>query len=442
MRRAISIMMSCALLMAASECWANERVRAFVAKSEASEDTFVGQKVNIIVEVLSETHFSGATRIDLPDIAGAVFYKPEERAVVGSKEMDGKTFSTQRHELAFYAQRAGSFEIPSLTVRFGVAGVGGEKATEYKNQTQAIQIKTVMPPGTEKLTRLITATDLKVTEVWNPQPNKEFIAGNAIKRKITFTAPDIPGMVFPKIHIAQMDGLKIYRDRATIHDKINRGSLIGERVDTLTYVCQSAGTYQLPAIQIQWWDLSSGQLKTIQLPDVRFKVKPSPHQNSNVVLAARNRPRNSWKSLLGGGMVLVVIGFMIFKFRGAILNQFTLWKTHWTEGEPAYFKRIETSQTPPEILNAIHQWLQKLAAHTKGQTLTHFANEHGHQDLRDQFGDLQRATVSPDIPWDKAQIIIALKRTRKNILRENTKLTNSTTNAALKPLNPKDHLGS
>jgi len=85
MRRAVSIMMSCALLMAASQSRANERVRAFVEKSDASKNTFVGQKVAIIVEVLSETHFSGATRIDLPDIAGAVFYKPEERAVVGSR---------------------------------------------------------------------------------------------------------------------------------------------------------------------------------------------------------------------------------------------------------------------------------------------------------------------------------------------------------------------
>jgi len=137
-------------------------------------------------------------------------------------------------------------------------------------------------------------------------------------------------------------------------------------------------------------------------------------------------------------MVLVAIGFMIFKFRRAILNQFTLWKTHWTEGEPAYFKRIEASQTPAEMLNAIHQWLQKLPAHPKGQTLTHFAHEQQRQDLSDPFENLQRAIISPDTPWDKTQLVHRLKQTRQDILQKNKRLTKSTTNAALSPLNPND----
>ena len=437
MNRIIPIVMCYVLIVATVQCWADDRVRAFIAESDASQKTLVGQKVNVIVEVLSETHFSGSTRIDLPDIAGAVFYKPEERAVVGSKEIDGKTFSTQRHELAFYAQRAGSFEIPSLTVRFGVAGVGGAKATEYRNQTQAMQIKAVMPPGAENLTSLITATELKVTEVWNPQPNQQFTAGNAIKRTITFTAPDIPGMVFPEIHIAQVNGLKIYRDRATIHDKINRGSLVGERVDTLTYVCQSAGTYQLPAIQIQWWDLSSKQLKTILLPEVNFGVKPSPHQKSDVFLANDHQSSPSRKSLLAGGIILFALGFTLFKFRVTLLHDFTQWKKGLTESEAAYFKRVTASITPAEMVNAIHQWLQKMPTYRKGQALTHFADKQNDTHLRGQIEHLQRATISLDDPWDKTQLIIALKQTRKDILRKNKKLTDTATRGTLKPLNPK-----
>jgi len=94
MKMRVSIMMGVALWLGISgQMSASEvdspaipsSVQAFVV-SKKKESSVVGEKVNVVVEIFSETFFSGPTRFALPDVSGAVFYKPEERAVVSKED--------------------------------------------------------------------------------------------------------------------------------------------------------------------------------------------------------------------------------------------------------------------------------------------------------------------------------------------------------------------
>lgn len=403
-------------------------VRSFLS-NQTQSSSIVGQKVTVIVNVYVDTHFSGSTRFTLPDISGAVFYKPEERAIVGSQEIGGVTYTSQRHEFAFYPQRAGTFTIPPFTVRYGIAGKIGENPTEHSDQTQPIEITAVMPPGAENLHSLIATTDLKVSETWSPAIQSTYTAGNALKRHITFRAPDVPGMVFPAVNTPQIDGLKLYRARATIHDKINRGSLIGERAETLTYVCQEPGQYTLPAVNIHWWDLDQKTIKVITLPAVVFEVTPAPNANKTPD-NKQNEPALSKTIVFSAIIILLGAVFLIYKFRPPLQQRYTNWKHHRQESESAYFKKITPDLSPADTLNAINQWL----AHIRKphSTLTDWAASHNNPSLTQHIEELQRAIVSTNPTWNSTPLIAALKKTRsKNILSTKAKATH------LPPLNPK-----
>jgi len=114
-----------------------------------------------------------------------------------------------------------------------------------------------MPPGAENLGQVISARDLKIEETWRPEPGKENVmAGAAFTRTITFTAPDVPGMMFPPFPAGQIDGLGIYTKRQLL-DQTDGGSLHGERRDVVTYVCKRAGEFTIPATQYTWFDRHS-----------------------------------------------------------------------------------------------------------------------------------------------------------------------------------------
>lgn len=417
----------------------SKHVRIFLSESAkpAQDDAFwVGQKVPVVIEVLSETHFSGSTRFSLPDIPGAVFYKPEERAIVMSRKIDGLTYSVQRHEFSFYAQRANVFTIPSFSVRFGVAGKLGEAVSESHEKTEPLTIKAILPQGAENFQSLISTTDLKVTESWTPQPTGEFTTGNALKRRITFRASDMPGMAFPQIHLPETEGLRIYRNRAEVQDKITRGSLTGERIDSLTYVCQEAGNYQLPAVKVTWWDLNQQELKTITLPAVTFEVKAA-SQQTDADQAQNTQTSVSWKWITTCGILLLIIGGLIYWFKDALFHKWKLWQQNRKESEAAYFQRITPTLTPPEMLFAIQQWLTKVPSNTNGQSLEDFAKSHNSPSLQQEFRSLQAAIVGQTTDWDSSKLISSLKQTRQQITQKKKLISKNSKTLTLHHLNPK-----
>ena len=416
-------------------------VHAFLA-SEKLNKCLVGEKVSVIVEVLSPTYFSGSTRFSLPDIAGAVLYKPEERAVVMNRDIDGVTYSVQRHEFSFYAQRPGDFKIPPFRVRFGIQPVAGatiqkeKQPQECSEQTKAIQIKASMPPGAEHLKSLVSTTLLKVTETWNPGSQTNFTAGNAIQRKITFSASEVPAMVLPALLIPKIDGVQIYRDRAQINDQISRGALTGERTDKITYIFQKPGNYTFPEIQITWWDLQHKKIQVITLPAKSFEVLPAPNQNNN-----SSSPRSTieslrslitWKTLGGTLLILLGLGAGIFYFRTKISEKITCWKQQRRESESAYFKKITLNLSPSATHYAIIQWLACISAQQDNfPTLSDWARSENNDNLLKHAEALQRAMVDPHSTWDAHALIQELKLARAKQQRKK-----STQRNPLESLNP------
>jgi len=414
-------------------------VQTFLASGELAQ-CIVGQKVSIIVEVFSPNYFTGSTRFTLPDIAGAVFYKPEDRAVVRSQTVDGATYSVQRHEISFYAQRPGVFNIPPFRVRYGTMDSASNKKTQHSELTEPIRIQAGMPKGAEHLRSLISATELKVKETWTPANQATFTAGNALQRKITFQAPDIPGMVFPALSIPETDGIRIYRERAQINDRINRGSLTGERMEKISYVFQHPGDYVLPEIQITWWDLQHKQLQVITLPAQSFEVLPAPVQNNGGAASSSSQhPLSSWlswKGAAGGVLIILCLGGGVYWFRSRIMDVFTTWQHHHRESESAYFHKITADLSPSATHHAIIQWL----AHTQPNgdnhpSLSDWARGQNNDNLLAHAKALQHAVVDPHSSrdWDAQALIKALKVARTKQLKKR-----SAHHSALKPLNP-DH---
>ena len=141
---------------------------------------------------------------------------------------------------------------------------------------------------------MISARNLKVEETWTPEPGKAK-AGDAFTRTITFTAPEVPAMAFPPFPAVKIDGLGIYAKPPEVLDKSNRSSLSGNRRDTITYVCQRAGQFTIPAVRLTWFDLDAQKLRTIDFPARHLSVSSNPALEST---AAPQGQSVSWTALL------------------------------------------------------------------------------------------------------------------------------------------------
>lgn len=398
-----------------------------------SDPVWVGQKVEVIVEILSPTFFAGPTALSLPDIAGAVFYKAEERALVSSRTIQGQSYSVQRHEISFYPQRPGEFEIPSFKVRFGVAGKPGEKAVEHSVKTKRIKISAKMPPGAEHLATLISATDLQVNETWQPQPKSKVKVGDAFKRTLTFRAPDLPGMVFPAMVFPDVAGLKLYPARAQVNDKINRGSLTGERIDVITYLCEKPGHYSLPALTIPWWNLNTQEMQKIILPAVEFEVESLP---STAKLTEKSTTQTSFisRKLIAGLILMSLFAAALYwRFSKELHQRLQHWQAQSANSEAAYFKKILQADSASDSLNAINRWFIRSDFSQLACSLSQYAKEKPCLELNEQLQVLHQAVVRGDKNWQPDALRSCLKTTRAQFLRK----TKGEHQPALKTLNPR-----
>jgi hypothetical protein len=244
-------------------------------------DLYVGERLTLVVELLAPGVFASAASFDLPDPQGVLLMPPTEHPIVSSEEIDGVSYSVQRHELFAFPKRGGSETIPSLPVRFAFKRSPLNQAkVSARVRTDPVQFTVLLPPGAEGLGNVISARNLKVEETWKPELGKTTIKpGDAFTRTITFIAPNLPGMLFPPFPTNPIDGIGIYGKHQVL-DQTERGALRGQRQDIITYVCQRPGEFTIPAARLTWWDLEGKQLRSIDFPAHALDVEGISAQTS------------------------------------------------------------------------------------------------------------------------------------------------------------------
>jgi hypothetical protein len=275
---------------------------------KVKEKVWVGQRVTLIIELLSPGYFAGSPAFDLPSVPGILILQPDGRPVLGSEMIDHTSYTIQRHELAVLSQRAGHIKIPSFSVRFSTRQ-GAASPVEQRLQTDAVSFDANLPPGAEALATLISARDLTATEKWRPEPGAAK-AGDAFTRTITFSASDVPAMAFPPFPPKEIPGLGVYPKAPMLLDQNERGVTRGERRDSLIYICQRPGQFKIPAARFTWWDLDHHQLRTVDFPARTFEVAANPALPIPPVAVSSAPDRNLRAQIRGLGVVGGLIGVL------------------------------------------------------------------------------------------------------------------------------------
>jgi hypothetical protein len=363
---------------------------------------WVGQRLTIKVALLTTTFFAGAPVFQLPTIPHALLMQIEDHPVLGTEQIDDTTYNVQQHELAFFMLRPGVYAVPPFTVRFASAPRYGEPPVGHQLTTQAMQVEARMPPGAEHLPSLISTRALRVTQTWQPQPTQARL-GDAFTRTITLSAPDVPGMVMPTLPLAQVDGLTVYPTPPVVQDRVERGIFTGQRMQTVTYVCERPGPITVPALSIPWWDVEKQSLRQVTLPALSLKVIA---------------PRRSWPWWSVGVVLLLAAGAgLCWRQRRAWRAAWERWQTQRQASEAEWFAHLHQACRAGDAVatyNALLRWLDCAHSGPGSATLADdLLAHHPDADLRRQVEALQAVVLRRDTSWNGLALAAALHRVRR-----------------------------
>jgi len=396
-------------------CFSSEPKADVRIHLDAGKSYWVGQKVSFYVELLSPTFFSGSPKFDLPGIPGVVVMKIEERPVLGSEQIGENSFTTQRHEFAIFPQRQGKIVIPSFPVRFGVAGAIGEKPIEHRMATGKIGFTAAMPPGAEELSTVITTRNLNISEKWEPIPKKAK-EGDAFTRTVIMKAPDLPGMAFPPLPQMNIPNIGIYPKPPVVKNRMERGDFIGERIDKVTYVCETEGSITIPAITIHWWDMESEKLKTEVLPEITLEVAPGKTDKSMDEPGKTMSASSKWVIILILSILSGITFYVSWRFGKSGTAYIKKLSTERAETEPAYFHRFLSackSNDPLKTFNELMRWLDRVNKSSKAPTLSDFLKQNSDIQLKKELLSLQNSVLRKEASWKGKMLASRLKKQRK-----------------------------
>ncbi len=190
--------------------------------------------------------------------------------------INGTPYGVIERVIAMYPQESGKIELSPARFEARVLRNGritGRKVYESEALTVTVLPTPPMPADYPDAVWL-PARDLQLTEDWSRE-NKEIKAGEPLTRHITVSALGQLETQIPAIEPPTADGMNVYPDKPELGRLIESGGIRGVRKDQYALIGVAAGTVVLPALEVPWWNVESGEWQVARLPERSIEVLSS-----------------------------------------------------------------------------------------------------------------------------------------------------------------------
>lgn len=340
---------------------------------EPGSNIVVKQQVVLNIEVSTDTWFSAGTRIGRLELDGAVILRRQNFAVNSTRREHGKTFTVQLWSITLYPQRPGHFELPALALTISVAG-DDSKPVLGKVMTPAIGFDVELPAGLQNQSSWVTGRNFRVEENYSRDLDA-LKPGDAVQRQVTFAAESLAAMMLPELVAGEQQGLAVYQKPSQLKDDNNRGAYQARRTESITYLVEKPGRYQLPAHTYYWWDLDTGALQQATLPAQILDASAGIAEDEQLSEAQTTTPASSNRAawFTAAAVVLLLVAYLLWR----------KWRQHQSaQPKPRPVASEEQLQQQMQSALQLQDWQQLV------QTLYHWLDNYGGDQFDGSIRDL------------------------------------------------------
>ena len=194
--------------------------------------------------------------------------------------IDGRPWLVHEIRYAIFPESSGELRIPAQSFS-GRMGAGRRTLFDTRPSGRLIRRRTddivvpVLPrPASFPDGTWLPAADVTVEEQWSGSLDQLRI-GDSLTRTISVSGAGLQGAQLPPIETLEIDGLRAYPDQPTINNVNGDQGVTGVRTDSVALVAVRDGEYELPPLEIPWWDTASNTLRYARLPARRVRVLPN-----------------------------------------------------------------------------------------------------------------------------------------------------------------------
>jgi hypothetical protein len=427
-----------------------EEPKPFVRAGLGPKTVTVGQPVTLTVDVFVPTWFTSAPKFPPIEVKDAIVIFLEQGGENLNETVGEQGYAGQRRQYLVYPQRAGDYEVPAFEVKVRYA-IDAKPSARTGVPGRGGRFSATVPPAAAGLDYFLATPAFKITETTD-RPLEGLKVGDSFSRTVTMTASDAFAIMLPPLRFDPVDGVSVYPAKPVVSDSGGERDVqrVGKRVESATYVLRQEGDFQLPEIQVAWWDTFARQLRRETLPAATFHVEANPALTAEIPLppdAEAAAPPGRLQALAAGvrryGPYAVgaaaAVALLLRRFRPrieALRARRAARLKQREDSEAAALARLEqVARTggPNELLTATYRWLDRRADGEPATRLDVLAARSGDAALPALADEVVRSALAgTEIPAEAAQRFVrGLKAAARREARH------PPPPGALGPLNPR-----
>jgi len=264
------------------------------------------------------------------------------------KDINGVRHGVIEIRYALFPQKSGELTIPAqLFSATTVAPATGDqygsrfgRSTQVKSPTIPLTVK-AKPAEYPADVPWLPARSLTLVQAWSPEPADAQL-GEALTRSLLLKADGLTSSQLPPIGSTEVPGLRSYPDQPTLNNEITANGVSGSREQREALVATRTGDFQLPPVEVVWWNTLDDRLERSTLPGRNLLVADNPNLQQPAIdtpeVPEQREARRLWPWQLSSALLALTT-----------LLGFGLW-LH-ARSQPAVIRTVQTGPTPRSLLD-------------------------------------------------------------------------------------------
>jgi hypothetical protein len=279
---------------------ADQQKDLFITSEVSTKEVYVQQQLTLTVKLHFSTELKRGSLTE-PTLEGASITQigkdKEEDTII-----NGRRYRVIERTYAISPKNSGEFVLKSPVFSGEILLPSTRRNNMFSfSETKPVsvigdEIPLVVRPIPDTFQGTWLPSDLlAIHQDWQPDVTT-FKVGEPITRSITLTAAGLSEEQLPILEMTVPKGLKVYPDQAQLHTGMTSGRLVSQKVRNFAIVASKAGEYQLPEINIPWWNTVTNRYQIATISAQTITVLPNsemekeseisiPHQNKEVIPA-------------------------------------------------------------------------------------------------------------------------------------------------------------
>jgi len=444
-------------VLAETDPQAGKQQDLFITSEISANDIYVQQQLTLTVKLhfAAELKRGSLTEPSLKEATMTQIGKDKESDTI----INGRRYRVIERTYAISPQSSGEFILKSPVFSGEILVPSTRRNNMFSfSETKPVSVigdelpLTVRPiPDTFQGTWL-PSNLLAIHQNWQPDVTT-FKVGEPITRTITLTAAGLSEEQLPILEMTVPKGLKVYPDQAQLHTGMSSGHLVSQKVRNFAIVASKSGEYQLPEINIPWWNTVTNRYQVATIAAQTITVLPNPDLEVTPVITSNDQIKEitpaetivvtkaSWLQwlFLALWLLTVLAWFVSTKWKKAPSDKLTNMPHQSADVYLTLMAACKKNQGLT-VLPFILTWLNNLqirAGLQQTTTLDESLNLFNDKELAHEVNNLQQCYYGKNQKeWQGNQLLIIIQRINKQGISSTNLKSDKQVKPALISLNP------